>query len=221
MRRQLELADEVATELAGPRDAVMKTLEEHLGCEVFLRGNVLTLDGEEDDVQAGAEVVREVSDLVRQGHEIAPGTITAVTRALDQHASPAEILDDVVWRHRSRKVAPKTVNQKRYVDAIRRSTITFGVGPAGTGKTFLAIAMAVAAAAQRGRDLVGDLDLAAHQRSASWTSAETRLPSARPPTFGIAAFMTWPMSFGELAPVSATAPVTISRSSSSDSSAGR
>ena len=80
---------------------------------------------------------------------------------------------------------------------------------------------AVAAAAERGGDLVGDLDLAAHQRSASCTSAETRLPSARPPTFGIAAFMTWPMSFGEVAPDSATASATMARRSSSDSSAGR
>ena len=93
--------------------------------------------------------MEELSELIEQGHEIAPGTITAVTRALDQHASPAEILDDVVWRHRSRKVAPKTVNQKRYVDAIRRGTITFGIGPAGTGKTFLAVALAAAALSRR------------------------------------------------------------------------
>ena len=56
---------------------------------------------------------------------------------------------DVVWRHRGKKIAPKTVNQKRYVDAIRRSTITFGIGPAGTGKTYLAIALAVAALVDR------------------------------------------------------------------------
>ena len=68
-----------------------------------------------------------------------------MTDALDQHESPAEVLEDVVWRHRSTKVAPKTVNQKRYVDSIRRNTITFGIGPAGTGKTFLAVAMAAAA----------------------------------------------------------------------------
>ena len=57
----------------------------------------------------------------------------------------AAILEDVVWRNRSTKFAPKTVNQKRYVDSIRRNTITFGIGPAGTGKTFLAVSMAVAA----------------------------------------------------------------------------
>jgi phosphate starvation-inducible PhoH-like protein len=146
---QLELPNEVAAELAGPGDAVMKTLEEHLDCEVFLRGNVLTLDGDDDAVAMARTVVREMTDLVRQGHEIAPGTIEAIAGALDRHESPSRILEDVVWRHRSLRVAPKTVNQKRYVDAIRRSTITVGVGPAGTGKSFLAVAMAVAALSRR------------------------------------------------------------------------
>jgi phosphate starvation-inducible PhoH-like protein len=149
VRIQLELPNEVAAELAGPGDAVMKTLEGHLDCEVFLRGNVLTLDGDDDAVTMARTVVRELTDLVRQGHEIAPGTIEAIAGALDRHESPSSILEDVVWRHRGLKVAPKTVNQKRYVDAIRRSTITVGVGPAGTGKSFLAVAMAVAALSRR------------------------------------------------------------------------
>ena len=127
----------------------MKTLEEHLDCEVYLRGNVLTLDGDDDAVAVARTVVREMTDLVRQGHEIAPGTIEAIAGALDRHESPSRILEDVVWRHRGLRVAPKTVNQKRYVDAIRRSTITVGVGPAGTGKSFLAVAMAVAALSRR------------------------------------------------------------------------
>jgi phosphate starvation-inducible PhoH-like protein len=139
----------VAAELAGPGDAVMKTLEEHLDCEVFLRGNVLTLDGDDDAVQMARTVVREMTDLVRQGHEIAPGTIEAIAGALDRHESPSRILEDVVWRHRGLRVSPKTVNQKRYVDAIRTQTITVGVGPAGTGKSFLAVAMAVAALSRR------------------------------------------------------------------------
>ena len=149
MRRQIELSDATARELAGSGDSVLRALDGHVDCDVFLRGNVITLDGDEAAVEAATTVVEELSELIEQGHEIAPGTITAVTRALDQHASPAEILDDVVWRHRSRKVAPKTVNQKRYVDAIRRETITFGIGPAGTGKTFLAVALAAAALSRR------------------------------------------------------------------------
>jgi phosphate starvation-inducible protein PhoH and related proteins len=149
VRTQLELPNEVAAELAGPGDVVMKTLEGHLDCEVFLRGNVLTLEGPDEAVSTGRTVVRELGDLVRQGHDIAPGTIEAIAGALDRHESPSRILEDVVWRHRGLKVAPKTVNQKRYVDAIRHQTITVGIGPAGTGKSFLAVAMAVAALSRR------------------------------------------------------------------------
>ena len=128
---------------------MLRALEGHVACDLFLRGNVVTLDGEEEAVDAAAIVVRELAELIEQGHDIAPGTIAAVTGALDQHRSPAEILEDVVWRHRSKQVAPKTVNQKRYVDSIRKNTITFGIGPAGTGKTFLAVALAAAALSRR------------------------------------------------------------------------
>jgi phosphate starvation-inducible PhoH-like protein len=149
MRTQIELSNQAATELAGSGDAVLRALEGHVSCDLFLRGNVVTLDGEEEAVNAAAVVVRELAELIEQGHDIAPGTIAAVTGALDQHRSPAEILEDVVWRHRSKQVAPKTVNQKRYVDSIRKNTITFGIGPAGTGKTFLAVALAAAALSRR------------------------------------------------------------------------
>ena len=149
MRTQIELSNQAATELAGSRDAVLRALEGHVDCKLFLRGNVVTLDGAEEAVDAAAIVVRELAELIEQGHDIAPGTIAAVTGALDQHRSPAEILEDVVWRHRSKQVAPKTLNQKRYVDSIRKNTITFGIGPAGTGKTFLAVALAAAALSRR------------------------------------------------------------------------
>jgi phosphate starvation-inducible PhoH-like protein len=149
VRRRLELDNDVAAELAGSEDAVLRALEAHLDCRIYLRGNTVTLDGDEAAVEEGATVIRELSELISQGHEIAPGTIEAVTRALDAHESPAEILEDVVWRHRTTRVAPKTVNQKHYVDSIRHNTITFGIGPAGTGKTFLAVALAAAALSRR------------------------------------------------------------------------
>jgi phosphate starvation-inducible PhoH-like protein len=148
MRTLIELSNEVAAELAGSQDAVLRAIEGHLECRVFLRGNLVTLDGEESETRAGERVVRELSELIARGHQIGPGTIAAVTGALDAHESPAEVLEDVLWRHRGLRVAPKTVNQKRYVDSIRNSTVTFGVGPAGTGKTFLAVAMAAAALAR-------------------------------------------------------------------------
>jgi phosphate starvation-inducible PhoH-like protein len=144
-RRQLTLDNAVAAELAGSEDAVLRSLEERLGCEVFLRGNVLTLDGSDEDVSSAASMVDELVGLVERGHELAPATIEQVSGALRADERPEEILEDVIWRHRSFKVAPKTVNQKRYVDGIRKHTVTFGIGPAGTGKTFLAVAMAVAA----------------------------------------------------------------------------
>jgi phosphate starvation-inducible PhoH-like protein len=148
-RRQIELSNEVAAALSGTHDAVLRQLEEHVDCKLYLRGNLVTLEGDAEAVANAAVVLRELAELIEGGHEIAPGTIDAVTSALDQHESPAKVLEDVIWRHRSTKVAPKSVNQKRYVDSIRRSTVTFGIGPAGTGKTFLAVAMAAAALSRR------------------------------------------------------------------------
>src|SRR4051794_23986044 len=148
-RRQIELSNEVAAELAGAHDSILKTLEDHLEAQVFLRGNVVTLDGDAEAVANGATVIRELGNLVGRGHELGPATVESVTSVLGEQASPASVLDDVVWRHRNLRVSPRSVNQKKYVDAIRRETITFGIGPAGTGKTFLAIAMAVAALSRR------------------------------------------------------------------------
>jgi phosphate starvation-inducible PhoH-like protein len=158
-RRQLTLDNTVAAELAGSEDTVLRELEGRLGCDVYLRGNVLTLDGDDDDVSRAATMVDELVDLVERGHELAPGTLETVSGAIEAEERPAEILEDLVWRHRNTKVAPKTVNQKRYVDSIRRHTVTFGIGPAGTGKTFLAVAAAVAAleAGERLGFLPGDI----------------------------------------------------------------
>jgi phosphate starvation-inducible PhoH-like protein len=149
VRRQIEVSNDVAAALSGSGDQILRALEQHVDSELFLRGNLVTLEGDAEAVAAAATVVRELADLVEQGHEIGPGTVAAVGSALAQHERPSEILEDVVWRHRSTRVAPKSVNQKRYVDSIRRNTITFGIGPAGTGKTFLAVAMAAAALARR------------------------------------------------------------------------
>ncbi|MGH2871604.1 MAG: PhoH family protein, partial [Solirubrobacteraceae bacterium] len=149
MRRTIELDNAAAAELAGSHDAVLRALQAQLDCDVHLRGNLVTLDGNESAIDAAAAVVAELAALIPQGHEITPGTVEAVTRALASDESPAAILDDVVWRHRATRVAPKTVNQKRYVDSIRNNTITFGIGPAGTGKTFLAVALAAGALSRR------------------------------------------------------------------------
>ncbi len=144
-RLQLTLDNDVAAELAGADDVVLRELEQRLGCDLYLRGNVLTLDGPDAEVSDAQTVVEELVGLVERGHELAPTTVDSVSGAVAANEPAATILEDVIWRHRGTKVAPKTLNQKRYVDSIRNHTITFGIGPAGTGKTFLAVAMAVAA----------------------------------------------------------------------------
>ena len=148
-RRQLELSNEVAAELAGAQDVILKTLEEHLSADIFLRGNVVTLDGDAEAVQVAAPSCASCPSSSPAGTTSGRRRSSRSSRVLDQAESPSQVLDEVVWRHRNLKVAPKSVNQKRYVDAIKRSTITFGVGPAGTGKTFLAMAMATAALSRR------------------------------------------------------------------------
>ncbi len=145
----IELDDSVSVELAGEHDRVLRALEERLGLEISLRGNLLTLNGLEPRVRAGAEVVDQLAGLVRSGRTIGPGTVESVADAVDGAEEVGAMLDDVVWRNGQRVVTPRTGGQKRYVDAVRTNTITFGIGPAGTGKTYLAVAIATAALMRR------------------------------------------------------------------------
>ena len=148
-QRVIELDDRVAVELAGEQDRVLRELEGRLALAIALRGNRLTLSGEEARVRAAAEVVEQLAGLVRAGRPIEPGTVAAVADAVEGAEPVGPMLGDVVWRHRQTVITPRTAGQKRYVDAIRDHTITFGIGPAGTGKTYLAVAIAAAALAQR------------------------------------------------------------------------
>jgi len=149
MQQTLDVSNAVAAELAGVSDGVLEALRDRLHCTVRLRGNQLTLEGEDAQVAEAREVIGELVELVEGGHQIGAHTVDAVLGALEVEADVRDVFDDVVWRHRGKKIAPKTVTQKRYVDAIRRSTVTFGIGPAGTGKTYLAMALAVAALHER------------------------------------------------------------------------
>ena len=149
MRRQFELSNDLAAGLAGEHDAMLRALEERLAARVFLRGNLLTLDGEPDALESGARVIAELAMLAPSGQPLDEATLSAVIGVLKADQAPAAVLDDVVWRHRAMRVAPRTVGQKRYVDSIREHTITFGIGPAGTGKTFLAVALAAAALSRK------------------------------------------------------------------------
>jgi len=149
LQEVLSVPNEVAAELASIDDGILGALRDRFGCSILLRGNRLTFDGEAGEVEGARMVVGELVELVEGGHVIGPGTVDAVLGALEESTDVRDVLEDVVWRHRGKKITPKTVNQKRYVDAIRRCTITFGIGPAGTGKTYLAMALAVAALADR------------------------------------------------------------------------
>jgi phosphate starvation-inducible protein PhoH and related proteins len=145
----LSVSNEVAAELAGISDGVLEALRDRLRCTIRLRGNRLTIEGDDAHVNEAKAVVDELVELVEGGHEIGPGTVDAVLAALDESEDIRDVFEDVVWRHRGKKIAPKTVMQKRYVEAIRSHTVTFAIGPAGTGKTYLAMALAVAALADR------------------------------------------------------------------------
>jgi phosphate starvation-inducible PhoH-like protein len=149
MQQVLDVSNDVAAELATIGDGVLDALRDRLRCTIRLRGNRLTIEGDDERVTEARAVVDELVELVEGGHEIGPSTVDAVLGALDQVEDVRDVFEDVVWRHRGKKIAPKTVTQKSYVDAIRESTVTFGIGPAGTGKTYLAMALAVAALADR------------------------------------------------------------------------
>jgi phosphate starvation-inducible PhoH-like protein len=149
VQQVLDVSNEVAAELAGVGDGVLDALRDRLDCTIRLRGNRLTIEGEEPRVVEARAVVDELVELVEGGHDIGPSTVDAVLGALDEAQDIRAVFDDVVWRHRGKKIAPKTITQKKYVDEIRRCTVTFGIGPAGTGKTYLAMALAVAALQER------------------------------------------------------------------------
>jgi phosphate starvation-inducible PhoH-like protein len=145
----LSVSNDVAAELATVGDGVLDALRERLRITLLLRGNRLTIEGDDPNVAQARAVVDELAELVEGGHEIGPSTVDAVLAAIDQAEDIRDVFEDVVWRHRGKKISPKTVTQKRYVDAIRDHTVTFAIGPAGTGKTYLAMALAVAALSSR------------------------------------------------------------------------
>ena len=145
MRKRLELDIETASELAGAQDAILRALEEKLDCEIYLRGNILTLEGDEADIPAASTAVSEISKLVESGLELTAETVDVVTRAVGEIEDVSGALSDLVWQHRNIRITARSINQSRYVESMRSNTITFGIGPAGTGKTYLAVALAVSA----------------------------------------------------------------------------
>src|SRR5262245_16220196 len=149
VQHTVDVSNAVAAELAGISDGVLDALNERLHCHVRLRGNQLTNESDDTQVAEARAVIDEIVELVEGGHQIGSHTVDAVLGTLEAGQDVRDVFEAVVWRHRGKKIAPKTVTQKQYVDSIRRSTVTFGIGPAGTGKTYLAMALAVAALHER------------------------------------------------------------------------
>jgi phosphate starvation-inducible PhoH-like protein len=149
VEQTLDVSNDVAAELASIGAGILHALRDRLACTILLRGNRLTIAGDGVHVAEARAVVDELVELVETGQEIGPATVDSVLNAIDQAENVQDVLGDVVWRHRGKQITPKTVTQKRYVDAIRGCTVTFGIGPAGTGKTYLAMALAVAALQER------------------------------------------------------------------------
>jgi phosphate starvation-inducible PhoH-like protein len=133
--------------LLGPQDRLLKTIErQHPAVQVLVRGNQITLTGLPNDVQAAKRLVEELIQLVRNGAELGASDVTSSAHILETNAgSPAELLSQAILTSRGKSIRPKTLGQKDYVDAIDQNTIVFGIGPAGTGKTYLAMAKAVQA----------------------------------------------------------------------------
>ena len=150
MQEVLDVPNEVAAELAGIGDGVLVALRDRLGCRVNLRGNRLTLEGDDLKVAEARAVVEELVELVESGQEIGAGTIDTVLSAMDEAEDVRSIFEDVVWSHRGKRITPKTRRRRSGTSTRSAScTVTFGIGPAGTGKTYLAIALAVAALSER------------------------------------------------------------------------
>jgi len=120
-------------------------MERELAADIHVRGNEFTLTGTTSDIAAATEALTEVITILRTGQGLSTETVERVIAMGADGVRPAEILTQDILSSRGRTIRPKTLNQKRYVDAIDKHTITFGIGPAGTGKTYLAMAKAVQA----------------------------------------------------------------------------
>ena len=132
--------------VVGTADEFLRLLEKTLAADIHVRGNEITLGGDAEAVAKAEDVLTQMVTVLRtgQGLSLADVARIAQTDAADP-IRPADAMTQSILSHRGRTIRPKTPNQKRYVDAIDTHTIVFGIGPAGTGKTYLAVAKAVQA----------------------------------------------------------------------------
>ena len=133
--------------LLGPGDEHLGAIEAHFDADVHVRGNRITLHGEPSEIALIERVLEEMVTLLRTGQGLSVEAVERIIGMLRAETTerPADVLSLNILSNRGRSIRPKTLNQKRYVDAIDKHTVTFGIGPAGTGKTYLAMAKAVQA----------------------------------------------------------------------------
>jgi phosphate starvation-inducible protein PhoH and related proteins len=133
--------------LLGTRDELLKLIEAAFESTVFVRGNEITITGEQADAERVARLFEELITLLERGDALTADTVGRSIDIIqgDGEGRPSVVFGDSVLTTRGRSIKPKTVGQKKYVDAIRKHTVVFGIGPAGTGKTYLAMAVAVQA----------------------------------------------------------------------------
>ncbi|MBI5287015.1 MAG: PhoH family protein [Deltaproteobacteria bacterium] len=156
--RQLTLEDNtLAITLFGEGGENIKRLEKKIGVKLDTRGNVVTIQGDGGRVELADRLMRELYSLLQKGYPLHPTDVDYAIRMLtvegDAHLEDV-FLDTVYVSFRKRIIAPKSLAQKRYIDAIRKYDIVFGIGPAGTGKTYLAMAMAVASLSKKEVDRI-------------------------------------------------------------------
>ena len=147
VRSSMTVPPDLVVGLLGSADENLRALESALTADVHVRGNTVSLAGESADVALAERVVSELIAIVAGGQSLSPELVrrSVAMVAGEDNTSPAEVLTLDILSRRGKTIRPKTLNQKHYVDAIDANTIVFGIGPAGTGKTYLAMAKAVQA----------------------------------------------------------------------------
>jgi phosphate starvation-inducible protein PhoH and related proteins len=147
VRSSINVPPDLIVGLLGSADENLRALERILAADIHARGNALTLTGEPADVALAERVISELIAIAASGQPMTPEVVRHSVAMLTgtEGESPAEVLTLDILSRRGKTIRPKTLNQKRYVDAIDAHTIVFGIGPAGTGKTYLAMAKAVRA----------------------------------------------------------------------------
>ncbi len=150
--RRILLPEADLLPLLGHNDENLRALESLLALRIVARGNEIILKGDEPRVARAERILTQLSDLVHAGTPIHPADVKAALRMLaDDETTELKgvLLDSIAVPSRKKQISPKTLNQKRYVDAIRSHDVVVAIGPAGTGKSYLGVAMAVSALTRR------------------------------------------------------------------------